>query len=859
MGISTGSTVLLCVALAAGPVAPSQAAPVPSHSGSRIAASGASYDPPLRAQPPKPSVTRLTPQNGPTTGGTDVVIKGHDLSGVKRVLFGATRATDVRVKSARKLVVRTPAQKAGLVRVRVVTDHGSSKQSGATHFTYVTPTPSLTRVSPAAGPTAGSTRVTLTGTDLTGATSVRFGSAAASSVVVASPTTIIATTPAHAVGMVDVSVATGGGSASLDEGFTYTPAPTLSFVDPGSGPLVSTPVTLVGTALTANALVTFGGVPATVLSASPGATELTVATPDHAAGFVDVAVSTVGGSTALVKGYLFVEGTTLTSVAPTAGPSLGGATVTLTGSGFTGETLVTFGNKPSLAVFPNLAGTQLTALLPSHVAGAVDVSVATEGGSATLPGGFTYVDAPTLTTVTPTTGPTGGGTSLTLTGTVFRAGMQVRFGGVLATGVTVVSATQATAVAPAHAAGAVDVSVTTPGGTATLTGGYTYVAAPSLTAVSPNEGPATGGQSVTLTGTNFQAGMQVRFGATLATLVSVHPSGTLATVTTPAHAPGLVGVTVTTPGGSATFTGAYTYVVAPILNTVSPNVGPIGGGTTVTLTGTDFRAGMQVLFGVTPAALVSVDPLGTSATVTTPAHAAGVVDVSVTTPGGTSTSANAFTYLAAPSLTAVSPNEGPTTGAQTVTLTGTGFRAGMQVGFGGVAATGLNVVSTTQATVVTPAHPAGVVDVSVTTPGGSGSLPGGYTYVVAPTLTSLSPSEGPTTGGQTVTLTGTNFRAGMQVTFGGAAASGLNIISTTQATVVTPVRGAGAVDVVVSTPGGTGTLNNGYTYVAAPNLIAVNPDLGPTAGGTMVTLTGTGLTGTSAITFDGVPATNVTV
>ena len=629
----------------------------------------------------------LTPATGPTDGGFDVVIKGRRLTDIKRVMFGGAKATDVRTKSARKLVVEAPPHSAGQVRVRVVTKHGASKRTRATRFTYATSAPALTRISPAAGPTAGGTVVTLTGTNLTGATSVRFGASSATSVVAQSPTTIVATTPPHAVGKVNVSVTTPAGSSSLDEGFTYTAAPTLSFADPQSGPLTAASVTLVGTALSTATQVTFGGAPATDLSAAPDGTELTVTAPAHAAGFVNVVVTTVGGSATLVNGYQYVGGTTLSAVAPSSGPSSGGVTVTLTGTGFTGDTLVTFGNKPSLDVFANLAGTEITALLPSHAAGTVDVSVATVGGSDTLTNGFTYVDAPTLTTVAPTTGPTTGTTSVTLTGTGFQAGMQVRFGTVLATGVTVLSATQATALTPAHAAGAVDVSVTTPGGTATLPGAFTYVAAPSLTDASPDEGPAAGGQTVTLTGTNLRPGMEVRFDGTLATLVSVHPSGTLATVTTPAHAAGLVDVSVTTPGGSATLDDGYTYVVAPTLTSLSPDVGPTGGGTTVTLTGSGFRAGMDVRFGGTLAALDSVNPGGTSATVTTPAHAVGLVNVSVTTPGGTATLADAFTYLAVPTLTGVSPDEGPTTGGQSVTLTGTSLQPGMQVRFGGTLAT----------------------------------------------------------------------------------------------------------------------------------------------------------------------------
>ena len=279
-GITAGLAGLLCAALAVAPISPSQATRAPGVDGARTAAAEAPHDrSPHRAEPSKPSVTKLSPQTGPTTGGLEVVIKGRNLSGVKRVLFGTTKATDVHAKGGRKLVVRAPAHEAGLVRVRVVTSHGSSKPSKAAQFTYVTPVPALGQLSPRTGPTSGGTAVTIAGSNLTGATSVRFGSTSATSFQVTSPSTIVATSPARPVGPVSVTVTTPGGTATLDDSFAYVPAPRLSFVDPGSGPLVATPVTLVGAGLTADARVTFGGAPATVLSASADGTELTVETP----------------------------------------------------------------------------------------------------------------------------------------------------------------------------------------------------------------------------------------------------------------------------------------------------------------------------------------------------------------------------------------------------------------------------------------------------------------------------------------------------------------------------------------------------------------------------------------------------
>ena len=402
-GIAAALTVLLGVTLAAGPMPVAQATQPQASQPARTGATAP--DQPRQAKPaPKPSVSKLSPQTGPTGGGTTIVVKGRGLTGAKRVLFGSTKGTGLQVKSSRKLVVNAPAHAAGVVQVRVVTKGGTSKETTATRYTYVappspTPAPSLTAVSPPAGPTAGGTAVTITGSQLTGATGVRFGSTSATTFRVVSPTTVVATTAAHAVGAVNVTVSTPGGTAVLEEAFSYAPAPTLDGVTPSSGPVEEFTVTLDGTGFTAQSVVTFGGVAASAVQVRAGGTELTVTTPAHSPGWVDVRVTTVGGSANLVNGYRYVAAPTLTSVSPATGPTSGGTTVTLTGTGFTGDTLVTFGTKASLPfqVFANIEGTQLTAVLPSRsTAGPVDVSVATVGGSATLAAAFTYVGAPSL-------------------------------------------------------------------------------------------------------------------------------------------------------------------------------------------------------------------------------------------------------------------------------------------------------------------------------------------------------------------------------------------------------------------------------------------------------------------------------
>ncbi len=266
------------------------------------------------------------------------------------------------------------------------------------------------------------------------------------------------------------------------------------------------------------------------------------------------------------------------------------------------------------------------------------------------------VNVPTVTSMSPTSGPTAGGTNVTITGTNFVSGATtVTIGGttIPAASVTVNSATSLTFSTPAHAAGNVAVTVTTAGGTSSaVSGGFTYDAAPTLSSLSPAFGPTAGGTSVTVTGTNFVAGnTSVTIGGTTIPAASVTVnSATSLTFSTPAASASNVSVTVTTPGGtSSAVSGGFTYDAVPALSSLSPAFGPTAGGTSVTVTGTNFVAGnTSVIIGGTtiPAASVTVNS-ATSLTFSTPAASASNVSVTVTTPGGTSSPVpGGFSYQA---------------------------------------------------------------------------------------------------------------------------------------------------------------------------------------------------------------------
>jgi hypothetical protein len=335
--------------------------------------------------------------------------------------------------------------------------------------------------------------------------------------------------------------------------------------------------------------------------------------------------------------------------------------------------------------------------------------------------------APTVTAVLPATGNTGGRTTVKITGTHLLGASKVSFGEAPATELNVSSATEITVKSPAHAAATVDVTVTTAGGASALSAAdhYTYVTppAPIVTAVSPALGSTVGGNTVKITGTNLEDAAAVKFGEASATEIKEVSAGEI-TVKAPAHAEEEVDVTVATPGGtSATSVGdRYKYVTppAPTVTGVSPAEGTTLGGGTVRITGTNLETVTAVKFGEAGATEVH-EVSATEITVTSPAHAPGAVQVTVTTPGGTSATgaSDLYTFVALPAVTGVSPAEGPSTGGTTVTITGNALEGASKVNFGTAAATEVKVVSATEIIAKSPAETAATVDVTVITPGGT--------------------------------------------------------------------------------------------------------------------------------------------
>jgi hypothetical protein len=251
---------------------------------------------------------------------------------------------------------------------------------------------------------------------------------------------------------------------------------------------------------------------------------------------------------------------------------------------------------------------------------------------------------------------------------------------------------------------------------------------PTVTGLSPNSGSTAGGFGVMISGTNLSGATAVYFGTTKATIMG--GNATMIGVTAPAHAVGVVDVTVVTPAGTSGITQAdkFTYVgqsSGPTVTGVNPNSGPTAGGYQVAISGTNFTGATAVYFGSTPATIQMVSANGIS--VLAPTHTTGTVDVTVVTPAGTSpiTAADQFTYTggkaAGPIVYGTYPHSGPTSGGYQVIIYGANFDGAFTVYFGATRAV-IQTVTSGAISVLAPSHAPGVVDVTVTTPVGTSGI-----------------------------------------------------------------------------------------------------------------------------------------
>ncbi len=185
--------------------------------------------------PSPPLVTQATPNSGPTTGGTQVTLKGTNLTSDTRFTFYSSSSACsswgdvypgvVQFVDAQTVKLTTPPNCPAVASVAASNSYGGS--NGPKIFTYLAAPPAITSVTPNKGPIKGGTSVTITGSNLAGPAKVTFGGTIAGlSIYGVDNTHLVVVAPAHAAGPVDVSVSTFGGAVIKSNAFYYTlPAP----------------------------------------------------------------------------------------------------------------------------------------------------------------------------------------------------------------------------------------------------------------------------------------------------------------------------------------------------------------------------------------------------------------------------------------------------------------------------------------------------------------------------------------------------------------------------------------------------------------------------------------------------------
>jgi hypothetical protein len=265
--------------------------------------------------------------------------------------------------------------------------------------------------------------------------------------------------------------------------------------------------------------------------------------------------------------------------------------------------------------------------------------------------GYWYDDAPApaVSSVTPATGADTGGDTVVITGTGFMGTTAVTFGTTPASVFTVDSDTQITTISPAGT-GTVDITVTTPVDTSAVSQAdqftYTIPTGPQVTGIAPASGSSAGGDTIVITGSGFTGATDVGFDTTSASSFTVD-SDTQITAISPAGTGIAVDITVTTPAGTSPIStaGVFTYTTSgPLVTGIAPDTGSAGGGDTIVVTGSGFTGATDVGFDFTSASAMTVDS-DTQITAISPAGT-GTVDITVTTPAGTSAVSqdDQFTY-----------------------------------------------------------------------------------------------------------------------------------------------------------------------------------------------------------------------
>jgi len=344
----------------------------------------------------------------------------------------------------------------------------------------------------------------------------------------------------------------------------------------------------------------------------------------------------------------------------------------------------------------------------------------------------------------------------------------------------------------------------------------------TVSGIEPSQSYIDHSQEITITGTNFAAGAQVKIGSTQVLQVSF-VNGTTLKATIPANflPVGTYDLTVTAGGKSATLSNGFKVIAAlATVTRVDPNENYVDRTQEITITGTGFTAGARVQIGSVELPSVSlINTTTLKATVPAQLLAVGTYDLIVIMGSNRVTLPNGFKVLASatPRITTLSPNKGSNDQAVPILIIGSNLFSGSQVKLG---STLLNVTGySDDVNIIYAEIPAGMepgtYPITVISPSGSqSSLANAYKVISAPiSVTLIVPNVSYSNQDQEITITGKNFTAGAKVKIGSTELSQVTFINSTtlKATVPAGFFTVGTYNLVVAIGETTGVLTDGFT------------------------------------------------
>jgi uncharacterized repeat protein (TIGR01451 family) len=440
-------------------------------------------------------------------------------------------------------------------------------------------------------------------------------------------------------------------------------------------------------------------------------------------------------------------------------------------------------------------------------------------------------EPPRITGFSPEAGPVA--TPVTIEGEHLEGATAVLFNNIEAQFVVGFLGMSLVATVPAGAASG-PITVITDDGTDTTAQSFSVTVnpAPGITGFSPVSGAV--GQSVAISGTNFEGATAVLFNGVEAEFTIF--ANALSALVPQGAATGPI--TVVTPGGSATSDSIFTVTTAgaPVITSFSPDRGRPGAR--INILGANLELATAVRFNGVAA---EFDVFGTSIFADVPAEATSG-PITIITAAGVAQSAQPFTVLGqfVPEITRFEPGTG--TAGTSVTIRGTNFIGVTEVSFGGIPAEFTTLSESELRAIVPPDAVSGPI--SVVAP--SGVATSGTNFLLPAQLSEFEPAHGP--AGTEITIRGMNLLGVIEVLIAESSAS-FAVVSATEIRAVVP-EGAVSGAISVATPAGFAISRS--NFLLPPGNVTFSPGSG--LPGTVVSITGENLLGATGVDFAGVPA-----